>query len=430
MKIKFPVVLAALLLGCFMATAFAANFTVDVKIGSASAGTSLTFGAGSAQEQPFPPVSLMFGVKDIFLANPANFTADADVSGDLSRLAVDVRSGATQWVIVANSDATLYFDKSSGAPKLYYGALVPNPEMTSYESGLIYEEGGELGASLSVTAGAFYTISTAGVTEANVARVSDDETNITIYAVDLDGSGAFTNDWTPAPGAASDADTLHIAATSAGIFFTDGDKYWSLDDGTSSATAPESYSALITVDGATISALSNYALSISGTPSELSLSAGSTAQPLTTTLANGAGKISAITWIVKTFGTLDFDQNGVVDFNDTIFFYNFVTQGGSAAELSAADLMLFAEETANLEAEAQTALDYLNAKEASLALDGTTFESIDDLYDSAIYFYNYITQGGAAAELTPADISLFTVDPDDTDKAQVALDKIQSLTNE
>ncbi|MBR6471701.1 MAG: hypothetical protein IKS83_07875, partial [Victivallales bacterium] len=99
MKIKFPVVLAALLLGCFMATAFAANFTVDVKIGSASAGTSLTFGAGSAQEQPFPPVSLMFGVKDIFLANPANFTADADVSGDLSRLAVDVRSGATQWVI-------------------------------------------------------------------------------------------------------------------------------------------------------------------------------------------------------------------------------------------------------------------------------------------------------------------------------------------
>ena len=75
-------------------------------------------------------------------------------------------------------------------------------------------------------------------------------------------------------------------------------------------------------------------------------------------------------------------------------------------------------------------VDYLNAKEASLALDGTVFESIDDLYDSAIYFYNYITQGGAAAELTPADISLFTVDPDDTDKAQVALDKIQSLTNE
>ena len=183
------------------------------------------------------------------------------------------------------------------------------------------------------------------------------------------------------------------------------------------------------MDGATINSLTNYALSISGTPS-LNYEGSSTAKPFTTTIINGDEKLAAITWLVKTFGTLDFDGNGVVDFNDTIFFYNFVTQGGSAAELTAADLMLFAEETANLEAEAQTALDYLNAKEASLALDGTAFESIDDLYDSAIYFYNYITQGGAAAELTPADISLFTVDPDDTDKAQTALDKIQSLTDE
>lgn len=430
MKTKLSVILTTLVL-VGLTAAIAADFTVDVKIGSAEAGVSLTFGAGSAQEQPFPPVSLMFGVKDIFLANPANFTAADDVSGDLSRLAVDVRSGATQWVIVANSDATLYFAKSSGAPKLYYGALVPNPEMTSYESGLIYEEGGELGASLSVTAGGFYTISTASVTEANVAKVSDDEANITIYAVDLDGSGAFTNDWTPAPGTASDADTLHIAATSTGIFFTDGAKYWSLDDGTSSAIAPESYSALITVDGATISALSNYALSLSGTPSELSLSAGSTAQPLTTTLANADGKISAITWIIKTFGTLDFDQNGVVDLNDAVFFYNFVLNGGAAAELSAEDLMPFAEDTGNLEAEAQAALDYLNAKEPSLGLDGREYSDSSDLFNSAVFLYNYILNGGAAAELTAEDLMPFAEDTGNLEtEAQTALDNIQSLTNE
>ena len=185
----------------------------------------------------------------------------------------------------------------------------------------------------------------------------------------------------------------------------------------------------MTVDGATITAVSNYALSISGTPS-LNFEGSSTAKPFTTTVANGDDKLAAITWLIKTFGTLDFDQNGVVDYNDAIFFYNYVAGGGAASGMTADDLLAFAIPTANLQAEAQAACDYLTAKEASLVLDGTNYTDAFDLYDSAIYFYNYIAGGGAAAGMTAEDITAFTMNPDDTDKAQVALDKIQSLTNE
>ena len=416
MRAKLAVILSTLALISFAAVT--ADFTVDVKIGSADAGTSLTFGKGTEQTQPFPPISVMFGVKDVFLANPANVGDTAGVTGDLSRLAVDVRSSATQWVIVANSDATLYFAKSSGTPKLYYGAKVDKDAETTEFAG------GELGDSLSVTAGCTYTISTATVTEANVAVVADDPKNATVYAYDAAGEGEFTGDWS----GTSEATTIYVTATDEGLYFYDGSKYYA-PDGTSSATKPSDASAIVTVDGATITAVSNYALSISGTPS-LNFEGSSTAKPFTTTVANGDDKLAAITWLIKTFGTLDFDQNGVVDYNDAIFFYNYVAGGGAASGMTADDLLAFAIPTANLQAEAQAACDYLTAKEASLVLDGTNYTDAFDLYDSAIYFYNYIAGGGAAAGMTAEDITAFTMNPDDTDKAQVALDKIQSLTNE
>ena len=137
MKNKLSVILTTLALIGLTATTFAANFTVDVKIGSADAGVSLTFGAGAEDAQPFPPISLMFGVKDVFLANPENIgVSTAAATGDWSRLSVDVRPGAVQWVIVANSDTTLHFDRSSGAPALYWASA--DHETSEYD-------GGELG---------------------------------------------------------------------------------------------------------------------------------------------------------------------------------------------------------------------------------------------------------------------------------------------
>ena len=337
----------------------------------------------------------------------------------MSRLSVDVRSGATQWVIVANSDTTVYFDKSAGAPKLYYGAKVDkDAETTEFL-------GGELGDSLSVTAGGVYTISTSSVTEANVAVVADDPENATVYAYDAAGEGEFTGDWS----GTSEATTIYVAATDEGVYFTDGTTYYGLDGSTSSAR-PEDATSVVTVDGATIKSLANYALTIEGTPS-LNYEGTSSAKPFTTTVANGDAKLAAITWIVKTFGTLDFDGNGVVDLNDAVFFYNFVLNGGAAAELSAEDLMPFAEDTGNLEAEAQTALDYLNAKEASLALDGRDYGDSSDLFNSAVFLYNYILNGGAAAELSAEDLMPFAEDTGNLEaEAQTALEKIQSLTDQ
>ena len=415
MKNKLSVLLSTLALMGLAATALA-DFTVDVKIGAADAGTSLTFGQGEESLLPFPPISLMFGVKDVFLANPANIGGTAQVTGDMSRLSVDVSPSATQWVIVANSDTTVYFDKSAGAPKLYYSADVAKDAET------VELVEGELGDSLSLSAGTTYTISTAAGT--SPASVADDPENVTKYAY-ADDDGTFTEGWA----GSTNATVIHVAATAEGVYFTDGSTYYSLD-GNFSDSAPSDATAIITVDGASIEGVSNYAVSISGTPI-LTLEATASAKPFTTTVGDEDGKLAAITWILKTFGTLDFDQNGEVNLNDTIFFYNFVINGGAASELSASDLMSFAEDTGNLEAEAQTALDYLNAKEASLALDGREYGDIADLTNSAIFFYNYILNGGREAELTPEDIMVFAEDTGNLEaEAQTALEKIQSLTDQ
>lgn len=411
MKTKLSVVLMTLAMIGLTATTFAA-FTVDVKIGSADAGVSLTFGEGASQEQPFPPISLMFGVKDVFLANPANVGETAGVTGDMSRLSVDVRSGATQWVIVANSDTTLYFEKSSNAPELYYGAKVEKDAET------IEFADGKLGDSLSVSAGCTYTISTSSVTEANVAVVADDPQNATIYAYDAAGEGEFAGDWS----GTSEATAIYVAATDEGLYFTDGTTYYGLD-GSTSTEKPEDATAIVTVDGATIKSLTNYALSIEGTPS-LSYEGTSAAKPFTTTVANDDNKLAAITWIVKTFGTLDFDQNGVVNLNDAVFFYNFARL--AARRLNPTTIRQYTSVTANLDAEAQAAYDYLTSQNvASLALDGTAVTSNSQLLNSAIYFYNYARL--SERRRTPANLAAYTSDPSDTDTAQVALEKIQNL---
>lgn len=62
-----------------------------------------------------------FGVKDIFLTNPANFGGTAGVSGDMARLGTDIRttSDDNQWVLVVASDAVVYFTYDNGDQPLY-----------------------------------------------------------------------------------------------------------------------------------------------------------------------------------------------------------------------------------------------------------------------------------------------------------------------
>ena len=76
-------------------------------------------------------------------------------------------------------------------------------------------------------------------------------------------------------------------------------------------------------------------------------------------------------------------------------------------------------------------MDYLNAQEASLGLDGREYSDSPDLFNSAVFLYNYILNCGAAAELTAEDLMPFAEDTGNLEtEAQTALDNIQSLTNE
>ena len=135
--------------------------------------------------------------------------------------------------------------------------------------------------------------------------------------------------------------------------------------------------------------------------------------------------IAAPYLVVKGSQTLDFDQNGIVDMNDAIFYYMFVNLGESA---TTDDLLLYAEDNASPEviANANKALTYLLANWKNTALDGTTPEDISDLTDSCIYFYMYIAVGGADAA-TSEDLASFSTDPSNTTKAEAALQLLNSL---
>ena len=416
MKTKLSVALMTLALIGLTATMFAADFTVDVKIDSADAGTSLTFGSGTAQEQPFPPISLMFGVKDVFLANPANVgVATAGEMGDLSRLSVDVRPGAVQWVIVSNSDTKLFFAKSSGTPTLYWATK-------DNEAG--ESDGGMLKDSLSVSAGLVYTILTTPVTKetasAAAATVAEDPQNATAYAYEGEGDdkGVFSATQPDAVDATG-TNMIYIAATEENLYFVEknGSTFRKID-GTTTTTRPEN-ATIITVDGATLGALANYMLPIvpNGSPT-LSFEGTSSSKEITTTFAGDGGKLAAITWIIKTFGTLDFDGNGEVDYNDAIFFFNYATGAVTAEEL-----MAYALPSNSLAEDAQAALEFFDVKADSLVFDGDA-ESGSALYDNAIYFFNYMTGAVSAEELVSYSIA------NDLEKAQNALDKIESLIGE
>ena len=135
--------------------------------------------------------------------------------------------------------------------------------------------------------------------------------------------------------------------------------------------------------------------------------------------------IAAPYLIVKGSQTLDFDQNGIVDMNDAIFYYMFVNLGEST---TTDDLLQYAENNASPEviADANKALTYLLANWKNTALDGTTPEDISDLTDSCIYFYMYIAVGGADAA-TSEDLASFSTDPTNTTKAEAALQLLNSL---
>lgn len=128
--------------------------------------------------------------------------------------------------------------------------------------------------------------------------------------------------------------------------------------------------------------------------------------------------------IVKGSQTLDFDQNGVVNMNDAIFYYMFVSLQSSA---TTDDLLFYAENNTSEEVKSDVvkALQYLQENWKSTSLEENVPENIEQLTDSSIYLFMYIALDDIAA--TKEDLAIFSTSPQDLEKAEKALSKIRAL---
>lgn len=366
MKKKFSLVLMTLVLVSLVTTALAANFTVDVKIGSADAGVSLTFGVADADDlQPFPPFSAMFGVKDVFLANPGNYTDAADVSGDLSRLAVDVRPGATQWVIVANSNATLIFEMT-GVDKVYVAYI--DPKTSELKTDTVENNG-----TLSVKSGVQYTITLTANTE--VATVSEDPNNLNVVATkDPEGTYTATKELEVVAGHNY---TVYFATPNA-VGTDSADWDINITPASDFAPAADGYSATFTATANTVVVTVQ--------------AASGSAAAITVSLVDEdeARKVAAINAILQKFGTLDFDGDGEIDINDVMYLFNYANAGGEiedATELARGTIVTDGGLLA-------TALDTLQGNKDSLDYDADGEIDINDV----MYLFNFANAGGDIEE--------------------------------
>ncbi|NMA45239.1 MAG: hypothetical protein GX945_01625, partial [Lentisphaerae bacterium] len=127
--------------------------------------------------------------------------------------------------------------------------------------------------------------------------------------------------------------------------------------------------------------------------------------------------LGALIAIIKQFGTLDFDGNGVVNLDDATYLYNYAA-GGMDPYATAEDIMAFTTAAATVEA-AQVALDFFRENLSELYFDGTD-EQVGVLLDNATYFYNFAS-GNFDEYATAADIQAFTTAAATDELAEQAL---------
>ena len=391
---------------CALSLQARAEFSCDVYVGN-SDGVSLTFGEGNNDLKPFPPFSAMFGVKDVFLANPGT-----PENSDMARLGVAMTSEGP-WVIVANSNATLKF-AMSGASQVYVSYNDP-------KSGDFAQTAVDNNGTFSVKAGVNYTVSLNAIAEDAMPEVPEDKMNMSASAKKDEETKAFV--------AEKEITGLSAGATYTLNFVTDGT--------VGELTHDETPSWEISLDNATEVqwAEDNSSVSFKATSDtvKVTMQAASSAKPLNATLVDDTdAPVAAINAILQKFGTLDFDDNGYVDGNDATFFYNYVSLGGADF---IEEIMPYADATItdDLEGDAAKALEFFKSQEGdltelSLVESDDIGDDITNLSDSATFFYNYMSLGGADF---PEEITPYTNrggnSEQDLQDAQEAMDKIAEL---
>ena len=436
---------------------------VDVFVNGSTEGATMSFGEGTVGMAPMPPFSGMYGVVDVYLANPDK-VYPAGISTAIqdfyNRLSVDIKAAATRvanrWVLVAGSNARLTWTAVEGA-------IPANFNIAWTEKGENKVEAVVAGATFSVKAGITYTLGV-GVGTADIQTdpnnpnqmVGKDEQGnlepaiitltmpsvaaVTSYTISInlnagttllafpvyDGTGVLTkykaNNGTevlPADIAAAAAWIIEVVAPGYNVALA-----W---DGTD----PNVLIATLTKNTTRVDG--DWLLSARPTMSGLApLSANTTLTEIdgTPTAEELLGNLIAI---IQQLGTLDFDGDGKISANDVMFLYNYVMDGcqpGTETWYTFENLLPFTSFTNATVAEtaATAALAFFQDNIEVMDYDGAGPDGQPDAND-AMYLYNFYMDGcqpGSEAWYTSENLLPFTDQAQQAD-ADAALQTLREL---
>lgn len=436
-----------------------AAWQVDVVVNGSTEGPTMSFGEGTFTMAPMPPFSGMYGVVDVYLANPDKaYPADTPegIKEYYHRLSVDVKAvnAANRWVLAAGSNARLTWTVKEGEiPDNFYVAWMEKGERNS--------EPVVAGGSLSVKAGISYTLGVGMNTgelkgDPNsvnkfLGKDANDELEVAVIKLDppsmpdaasyilrinLNAGTTLLAFPVYAAGVLSkykanngtDILPANIAAAAVWIVEVDIPGYdvalaWDLAD-------PNVLIATLTKNGTR--ADGDWLLAAQ--PSKGGLAPLSVDALLAKIGGSDVDEIlGKLIAIIIQLGTLDFDGDGKITANDVMFLYNYVMDGcqpATAAWYTYENLLSFTSyDDATVAATAATAaLTFFQENIDTLDYDGAGTEGQPDAND-AMYLYNFYMDGcqpESAAWYTSENLLPFTEQADQAD-ADAALQKLREL---